>query len=61
MPVIYEEFLRCERCGCPDFKEEKRVTVHKKIRPRNTKDQEIDALTVEYRYLCCECGHELNR
>lgn len=61
MPIIYEEFIRCENCGCPDFKEEAIFTFHKLVKSRDSKKFELEPREKEYRYVCKECNHELNR
>lgn len=61
MAVIYEEFIRCEKCSCPDFKKEEVYTFHKKVRPRSDKTAQLEHLDLEFRYVCRECNHELNR
>lgn len=61
MAIIMEEFIRCEKCGCPDFVKKEVYTFHKKLRPRFEKKTELDHLDKDIIYVCKECEEELHR
>jgi DNA-directed RNA polymerase subunit RPC12/RpoP len=61
MALINEEFIRCEKCGHPEFKAEEVMTLSKTLRPRDNKKEALPALDKEINYKCAKCGHELNR
>lgn len=60
MGVVYEEFIRCT-CDNATFREEKQVTVHKKVLKRSSLLLPIASIDEEYRYFCTKCNEELDR
>lgn len=61
MAVIYEEFIRCAKCNHADFLETKRLTFHKKVRPRKNRQDTLQSINEEIIYVCEKCGESLDR
>jgi hypothetical protein len=60
MPVIYEDFIRCQSCDSPDFKEEKIITIPKTIKSRESIHKPLEGVEEEYRIVCAKCGVQVN-
>jgi predicted RNA-binding Zn-ribbon protein involved in translation (DUF1610 family) len=61
MAVHYEDFVRCVSCNHADFKEEVILTIPKILKPRPDKSSMLEAASREIRYVCSNCGHELDK
>lgn len=61
MPVIHEDFVRCE-CGHADFKKEEVVTLPLGLRPRYQNELHIEHPTLDKQihYVCTRCNKKLD-